>query len=148
MTPSGVACVKLVRCRNTSPNKRNHIKQSACLMKDAAAQVVRTMRHAELLPYGRNSWQRRVRLEYQIRVILCVVWSVQNKRLSASPLLLFPKIIISNMNIIWTGIYIERLSGMNFLFLSVHYYSSLRENQLYRYINKWLNTRPPVLCDW
>jgi len=130
MTSSGVVCVKLVQCRNTSPNKRNHIKQFACLMKDDVAQVVRTMRHAELLPYGRNSWQRRVRLDYQIHVTSCLVWSVQNKRLSVSPLLLFPKIIMSNMNIIWTGIYIERLSGTNFLFLSVHYYSSLRDNQL------------------
>jgi len=148
MTSSGIVCMKLVRCRNASPNKRNHIKQFACRTKDAAAQAVRTVRHTMLLPYGRNSWQRMVRLEYQIHVTLCLVWSVENKLLSVPPLLLFPKIIMSNMNIIWTGIYIKSLSGMNFLFLSVHYYSSLRENQLYQYIHKWLNTRTPALWDW
>jgi len=120
MTSSGVVFVKLVRCRNTSPNNRNHIKQSECRMKDAAVQVVRPVPHTELLPNVRNSWQRRVRLEYQIHVTLCLVWSIQNKRLAVSPLLLFPKITMSNMNTIWTGIYIKRLSGMNFIFLSVH----------------------------
>ena len=95
--------------KETKPHEAVCMSYEGC-----GSQAVRPVRHTMLLPYGRNSWQRRVRLDYQIHVILCLAWSVENKRLSVSPLLLFPKIIMSNVNIIWTGIQTKSLSTMNF----------------------------------